>query len=99
MTVSSSSGMFTTAWMRSVRAWKLWCGNFLERQPMKTTLERLTPAIARNWLAHNKNNRAIRASHVETLRAAFARGEFVTTHQGVAFDTGGDLLDGQHRLH
>lgn len=64
-----------------------------------TRLERLTPKISREWLATNTNNRDLRPSHVETLRSSFARGEYVTTHQGIAFDEDGVLLDGQHRLH
>ncbi|MES2634057.1 MAG: hypothetical protein V4669_13870 [Pseudomonadota bacterium] len=64
-----------------------------------TRLERLTPKIARELLKRNTDNRDLRPSHVETLRTSFSRGEYVTTHQGIAFDIEGALLDGQHRLH
>jgi len=65
---------------------------------MKTQLIEVTPKLAREWLKANKANRPLRPSHVETLRMSFERGEYVTTHQGVAFDEDGVLLDGQHRL-
>jgi hypothetical protein len=65
---------------------------------MKTELVSVTPSLARDWLKKNTKNRAIRPSHVETLRQSFERGEQVTTHQGIAFDIDGILLDGQHRL-
>lgn len=65
---------------------------------MKTEIVQVTPRVAREWLKRNSKNRPIRPSHVETLRESFARGEYVQTHQGVAFATDGDLIDGQHRL-
>lgn len=65
---------------------------------MKTTTENITPAIARVLLEHNTSNRPIRNGHVETLRQAFERGEYVLTHQGIAFAKDGSLIDGQHRL-
>lgn len=59
---------------------------------------RVTPAMAKEFLKHNVINRKFRRSHYETLRQAFDRGEYVPTHQGIAFDTDGNLVDGQHRL-
>lgn len=66
---------------------------------MKTQLIEVTPAMAREWLEKsNTMNRPLRPSHVETLRVSFERGEYVPTHQGIAFSTEGVLIDGQHRL-
>lgn len=65
---------------------------------MKTELVSITPNLARKWLKCNVNNRPLRPSHVEALRVSLVRGEHQTTHQGIAFDTQGRLLDGQHRL-
>lgn len=65
---------------------------------MKTQLIDVTPKMAREFLKSNKKNRPLRSSHVETLRASFERGEYVTTHQGIAFSDEGVLIDGQHRL-
>lgn len=65
---------------------------------MQTSVELITPALARNWLKANTNNRRLRPGVVETLRAAWDRGEWQLSHQGVAFTPAGRLLDGQHRL-
>lgn len=65
---------------------------------MKTQLLAVTPAQARKWLEQNTDNRRLRPMVVETLRAAWERGEWQTTHQGIAFAPSGRLLDGQHRL-
>lgn len=63
-----------------------------------TEVIQVTPRIARDWLKHNTSNRPMRPSHIENLRLSFERGEYVQTHQGVAFDASGVLIDGQHRL-
>lgn len=66
---------------------------------MKTEIVIITPQLARSMLEKNTRNRPVRNSHVETLRASFERGEYRMTHQGIAFDSNGELIDGQHRLH
>ncbi len=58
----------------------------------------ITPAMASQWLASNTINRRLRRSVVDGLVAAFKRGEYQLTHQGIAFADSGELLDGQHRL-
>jgi hypothetical protein len=65
---------------------------------METKVIRITPAMANNWLATNTINRQMRRSVVDGLIAAFKRGEYQLTHQGIAFAESGELLDGQHRL-
>lgn len=65
---------------------------------MKVEVLQITPQLAAEMLRNNERNRAIRRTSVEALKAAFQRGEYVTTHQGVAFSSDGRLLDGQHRL-
>lgn len=65
---------------------------------METTTIKVTPAIAAEWLQFNTINRPLRRAVVEGYKAAFTRGEYVQTHQGIAFATTGELLDGQHRL-
>lgn len=49
-------------------------------------------------LAHNGGNRKMRMTGVEFLTRAMREGQFLTTHEGIAFDTEGSLIDGQHRL-
>lgn len=65
---------------------------------MKTELVVVTPAMARDWLKLNTENRPLRPGVVNALKGAHKRGEWMVTHQGIAFSAGGKLLDGQHRL-
>lgn len=59
----------------------------------------VTPNMARAWLEKsNIDNRKKRRWWSDALCAAMQRGEWVTTHQGIAFTASGKLLDGQHRL-
>ena len=63
-----------------------------------TTRETITPEMARKYLGTNYLNRAMRATWVEQLADTIRRGQWSLTHQGIAFDVNGRLLDGQHRL-
>jgi hypothetical protein len=47
---------------------------------------------------YNQKNRPRRETHVKALHQAMMRGEWRKTHQGIAFDEDGNLIDGQHRL-
>ena len=59
----------------------------------------ITPNMAANWLDQaNINNRRLRRSYAERLARDMAQGRWRLTHQGIAFDPHGVLLDGQHRL-
>jgi len=64
---------------------------------MKTEVLRITPVMAAKMLRQNKDNRPIRRTIVENLKTAYSRGEYVMSHQGIAF-SGDKLVDGQHRL-
>lgn len=66
---------------------------------MKTQLKTITPKWAK-FILDNRNNRNRRLSEsfVTKLARDITNGAFITTHQGIAFDESGDLLDGQHRL-
>jgi len=67
-------------------------------QPIVTRMT-ITPAMAADWLENtNFNNRRIIKAHVQRLARDMANGEWVLSHQGIAFDCDGVLLDGQHRL-
>lgn len=66
---------------------------------VQTALETVTPDIAAAYLEKNlEDNRRVRQSWVRQLSEAITRGEWRVTHQGIAFNTDGDLIDGQHRL-
>jgi hypothetical protein len=49
-------------------------------------------------LAANTANRPISKSTVRAFADAMRRGDWLVTHQGIAFDSNGVLVDGQHRL-
>ncbi|MCL3993772.1 hypothetical protein [Streptomyces lavenduligriseus] len=65
---------------------------------MRTEVRTVTPELAREWLERNINNRPLSRQTVTHLARAIERGEWRLTHQGIAFDENGRLVDGQHRL-
>ena len=66
---------------------------------MKTEVMAITPELAEKWLSeYNLRNRPLRENAVRTLARQIERGEWQLSHQGIAFDEEGFLLDGQHRL-
>jgi len=59
----------------------------------------VTPDMAKAWLERNHpENRGLNWAHVETLTLDMRSGNWKLTHQGIAFDADGFLIDGQHRL-
>jgi hypothetical protein len=59
----------------------------------------VTPLMANSWLTdHNQNNRDIKPSVVSQYARDLVAGRWPVTHQGIAFDWNGALVDGQHRL-
>lgn len=65
---------------------------------MRSVVEKVTPAKAKKWLEKNLNNRAISDTKVTEYQSAIERGEWQLTHQGIALDSTGNIVDGQHRL-
>lgn len=63
------------------------------------TLEMITPELAKIYLGENKGNRNIRKSSVAQYVKDMLDGNWRSTHQGIAFNSDGVLIDGQHRLH
>lgn len=62
---------------------------------------RVTQDMARDWLANRNTplkNRSLAPAVVLKYANAMRRGEWGLIHQGLAFDTEGWVLDGQHRL-
>ena len=60
--------------------------------------EEITPEIAKRYLARNVANRNLREATVRSYEIDMRGGNWVPTHQGIAFNDSGDLMDGQHRL-
>lgn len=59
----------------------------------------VTPAMASHWLEHrNKGNRHLSPLVANRYAEAMRSGRWRLTHQGIAFDAEGYILDGQHRL-
>lgn len=62
-----------------------------------TVVERITPALAEEYLAVNAKNRKL-TKKVERFANAMARGEWKLNGEAIKFDYNGNLIDGQHRL-
>lgn len=59
----------------------------------------ITPTMARAWLLRNyENNRTVNESNLARLKDDIENGNWQVSHQGIAFDSSGKLIDGQHRL-
>lgn len=65
---------------------------------MKTTVEKIDPKLAERYLTANTSNRHVRNRAVEEYARDMTNGNWILSHQGIAFDESGNLLDGQHRL-
>lgn len=57
------------------------------------------PGLAAHWLQNNFRNRPLSEDTVTAYARDMANGEWVATHQGIAFNDRDELIDGQHRLH
>lgn len=65
---------------------------------MKVAIELITPQLAERYLTANVGNRPILRAVVARYAREMAAGNWLLTHQGIAFDSLGILVDGQHRL-
>jgi hypothetical protein len=71
----------------------------METDNIVTQLKVITPKEAQDILSSsNVDNRNIRLNYVNMLANLIDADEWVVTHQGIAFDKDGRLVDGQHRL-
>lgn len=69
-----------------------------EAARMTFSWEWVTPEIAARWLETNTVNRRLRKHRVDRYSRDLESSRWRVHHQGVAFDTEGNLIDGQHRL-
>lgn len=58
----------------------------------------VTPDMATKWLEGNTHNRGVRDTVVERYARDMKAGRWMLTHEAIAFDHDGTLIDGQHRL-
>lgn len=65
---------------------------------LKTEVVVITPEIASLWLKKNTSNRGLKERYVDRLANDMTQGAWKLTHQGIAFNREGTLIDGQHRL-
>lgn len=65
---------------------------------MYITKTKITPEMAHDLLLKNTYNRPINRTKVERLINDIKSGKFEMTHQPIALDENGVLVDGQHRL-
>lgn len=65
---------------------------------IRTKMVLITPKKAGKWLQSNTKNRDVSEDHVARLADDMTNKKWMITHQGVAFNCDGTLLDGQHRL-
>lgn len=72
--------------------------NFMGTENEYTLTEEINPPLAEEYLRHHRVNRPLRERHVFRYVGMMSRGEWQLTHQGIAFDAKGDLVDGRHRL-
>jgi hypothetical protein len=66
--------------------------------PLRSQWIEVTPALAKKWLENNFRNRPLREDTVKAYARDMALGQWVYTHQGIAFNDKDELIDGQHRL-
>lgn len=58
----------------------------------------IDPATAKRMLALSGGNRVLRPKTIDAYAAEMKAGNWMLTHQGIAFDISGRLIDGHHRL-
>lgn len=68
---------------------------------MQVRVEKITPKKAQEWIdrSHDVSQRSLNKVRVERLAHAIRDGQWRVTHQAIAIDETGRVLDGQHRLH
>jgi hypothetical protein len=65
---------------------------------MRTSIERITPDMAKVMLGTNTMNRVLRPRRVRLYAEQMRRGQWQATGEAIKFAKDGTLLDGQHRL-
>lgn len=66
---------------------------------MRTSVQRITPDMAKIMLGSNTKNRALRRHRILQYADQMTRGQWQLTGEPIKFAHDGTLIDGQHRLH
>jgi len=66
---------------------------------MQTEIRTITPELAEQYLAKNTKNRNYSKARAMAYASDITSGRWLFNPQPIVFDTLGDLIDGQHRLH
>lgn len=69
-----------------------------KRKPPHTVWEDIDPETAKQYLLLNKANRPLKPTKIAEWAVEMKAGKWHETHQGIAFDWDGNLIDGQNRL-
>ena len=70
----------------------------MSKAKVETLWEDVSPETAAQYLLLNKCNRPLKRGAIAEWADEMRKGEWKETHQGIAFDTDGNLIDGQNRL-
>ena len=70
----------------------------MENENIRFETQIIKPQQAETWLEMSKDNRTLTNHKVREYANEIKSGRWRYTHQGIAFDNEGYLLDGQHRL-
>jgi hypothetical protein len=68
-------------------------------KPPTIEWEEIGPTQAAEYLKKNVTNRNVRKGTVTSYARDMKADKWIPTHQGIAFNDRGELIDGQHRLH
>lgn len=70
----------------------------MKKPNIKPEIVTVTPALAKEWLEHNQDNRPVRMARVSHYAHQIKLGQWTLTGQPILFDSSGRLATGQHRL-
>lgn len=71
---------------------------YAEAEIIKTEILLITPEMASRYLQKNDENRPITEKNWRNFVQIIQNGDWRTTHQGIAINERGAIVDGQHRL-
>ena len=106
--VRAKDDLLPKGWIGQVQSvWIRWCFKgeemtTIDNRKAKTQFETkcvlVTPNLAEETLKHNKKNRTLTQARVDEFVGLMKAGLFQCTHQGIALDDEGNVIDGQHLL-